>query len=115
MSYYNPTTGAYDGSIGTYTSTYADPHGIDEYRLRNYIRNEIASQVDAEMQKIAHINKISLYKDVIRFFNLPYGTAESILELCESSDETNQKMGFTMLLGSLKEQIKDEVIKEIFK
>lgn len=98
---------------------FSDHNPIGGVDYKSYIDREIrisTTNALVDTYKDAYKNaKKSLILDVVKFFNIPYGQGEEILQLCNSSDESNQKMGVTMLLGSLKEQLKEEIIKEIFK
>lgn len=79
--------------------------------VSTYIENTIAVEID----KFKFQYNIEFVSNIIRFFNFDYNTGEELLNLIKTGDPDNNKMAIIMLFGGVKEQIKSEIIAEIFK
>lgn len=106
-------------SSSQYSPTYEDKAIfstlIRGYDIKEICAQELTNKIDVLNKTIKKNCNIEIITGVIRFFKLDYATGEEILNLMNSGDESNELVATTMLFASVKESLKEEIIKEIFK
>lgn len=89
---------------------------FDTYEQEQFSRSikyEIEEQL-RNQQKTVEIeyNRQFMIK-VIKFFKLDYELGDTILNLIQPGDKENEILAINMLFGAIKENIKNDIIKEI--